>query len=98
MVFIPAEVAWLVPTILPFIIGLLVGMIVKRTFKLVIAIAALVVLLLAVGAISLTFQDVYSKALEILPKLIETGRSELDVLPYSSFGFLLGLGLGLWKG
>ncbi|MCL4435205.1 MAG: hypothetical protein M1503_07570 [Thaumarchaeota archaeon] len=95
---IPAEVAWLIPTVLPLVIGLLVGMIVKRTFKLLIVIAVLIVLLVSIGAISLTFEDVYSRALEILPRLIQTGRSELDVLPYSSLGFLIGLGLGLWKG
>lgn len=95
---IPVEVAWLIPTVLPLVIGLLVGLIVKKTFKLLIVIAVLIAVLVAVGAISLTFQDVYSRALEILPKLIQTGRSELDVLPYSSLGFLIGLGLGLWKG
>ncbi|MBI2937958.1 MAG: hypothetical protein HYY22_07115 [Thaumarchaeota archaeon] len=95
---IPAEVAWLIPTVLPLVIGLLVGLIVKKTFKLLIVIAVLLAVLVTIGAISLTFQDVYSRALEILPKLIQTGRSELDVLPYSSLGFLIGLGLGLWKG
>ncbi len=98
MVVIPAELAWLIPTVLPFVLGLLVGMIIKRTLKLLIVIIALIIVLVAIGAISLTFQDVYSKALEILPKVIQTGRSELDVLPYSSLGFLIGLGLGLWKG
>lgn len=95
---IPAEFAWLVPTVLPFIIGLLVGAIIKRTFQLLIAVVALIIVLVAIGVISLTVQDVYSRSLEILPNLINTGRSLVDILPYSSVAFLIGLGLGLWKG
>lgn len=95
---IPAEFAWLVPVILPLVIGLLVGAIVKRTFQLLIAVVALIIVLVAIGAISLTFQDVYSKSLEILPNLIHTGRSFFDILPYSSVAFLIGLAIGLWKG
>jgi uncharacterized membrane protein (Fun14 family) len=95
---IPAEYAWLIPTVLPFLIGLLVGVIIKRGLKLIVAVVALVILLVAVGAIGLTFQDVYGRAMEILPNLINTGSSVFDVLPYSSVGFLIGLAIGLWKG
>ena len=94
---IPVELAWLVPTILPLVIGLLVGAIIKRTLKLVFAVVALVIVLVAFGAISITFSDVFSRSLDILPNLINTGRSVFDVLPYSSVSFLIGLAIGLWK-
>jgi len=95
---IPPEVAWIVPVILPFIIGLLVGAVIKRTLRLVVVIAALVIVLVATGALSLTFRDIYDKAMEFLPRLIDLGGGLRDVLPYSSVAFLIGLALGLWKG
>ena len=94
----PPEVAWIVPVIIPALIGLLVGVIVKRSIKLMFALAALVVLLVLMGVVSLTVQDVFDQAMKFLPRILGTGSGLLDVLPYSSITFLLGLGLGLWKG
>jgi uncharacterized membrane protein (Fun14 family) len=95
---IPAELAWVFPTFIPFVIGLLVGAAIKRTLRLMMIIAALTIVLVATGYVSITFQEIYDKAMEFLPNLIETGEGLKDVLPYSSAGFLVGLGLGLWKG
>ena len=95
---IPPEVAWIVPIVVPFIIGLLVGAVIKRALKLMVVIAALVIVLVATGAVSLTFRDIYDKAMEFLPRLIDLGGGLKDVLPYSSVAFLIGLALGLWKG
>ena len=95
---VPPEVAWIVPIAVPFIIGLLVGAAIKRTLKLVMIIAALVIVLVATGALSLTFRDIYDKAMDFLPTLIDLGGGLKDVLPYSSVAFLIGLALGLWKG
>ena len=94
----PPEIAWIVPVIIPAIIGLLVGVIVKRSIKLMFSIAALVVLLVLTGFVSLTFQDVFDQAMKFLPRIIGTGSGLIDVLPYSSITFIIGLGLGLWKG
>jgi len=94
----PSGIAWLFPIILPFIIGLLVGFIIKRTVKLIFAVVALVIVLVATGAISLTFQDVYDKAMEFLPELWSGAQGLKGVLPYSSVTFLIGLALGLLKG
>ena len=94
----PPEIAWIVPVIIPFIIGLLVGFIVKHTVKLMFAIAALVILLVFTGFISITYQDIFTQALKFLPKIIGTGNGVVDVLPYSSLTFIIGLALGLWKG
>jgi len=94
----PPEIAWIVPVIIPFIIGLLVGFIVKHTIKLMFAIAALLILLVFTGFISITYQDIFTQALKFLPKIIGTGSGLVDMLPYSSLTFIIGLALGLWKG
>lgn len=94
----PPEIAWIVPVIIPAIIGLLVGVIVKHSIKLMFAIAALVVLLILTGFVSLTVHDVFDQAMKILPMIIGTGSGFIDVLPYSATTFLIGLGVGLWKG
>jgi uncharacterized membrane protein (Fun14 family) len=95
---IPPEIAWIIPIFVPFIIGLLVGVVIRATLKLVIFIVALVIVLVATGVLSLTFTDLYDKAMEYLPKLYNSGHSWLNVLPYSSVAFLIGLALGLWFG
>ena len=94
----PPEVAWIVPIVMPLIIGLLVGFIVKHKMKLMFAIAALVVLLVFSGIISIAYQDIFDQALKLLPRIIGTGSGLIDVLPYSSLTFIIGLALGLWKG
>jgi len=95
---IPPEFAWIVPIVIPFIIGLLVGLIIKRAIALILALALLIIVLIGVGYVHLTFQDVYDKAMKFLPKIIDLGGSLQNVLPYSSATFLIGLLLGLWKG
>jgi len=76
---------------------LLVGTIVKKAMKLVFAVIALIVVLVATGALNLTFGDIWTKAMDFLPKLYESGKGILDVLPYTSASFLIGLGLALWR-
>ncbi len=95
---IPIELAWLVPIVVPFLIGLLTGVIVKRVAKLLLAVVALIALLAFAGYIHVNLRDVYERALNALPKLIETGEAIRDILPYSSATFLIGLAIGLWKG
>ncbi len=95
---VPPEYAWIVPIIIPLVIGLLIGAIVRRTSKLVMTVSALVVILVATGYVSLTVQDIYDKAMEVLPRLFESGEGFLDAIPYVSTAFLIGLGIGLWKG
>lgn len=83
--------------LIPFIIGLLVGAIIKKAFNLIILGVALVIVLIATGAISLTYKELYNKALTVLPKLWNGAQGWIGILPYSSIGFLLGLAIGLWR-
>jgi uncharacterized membrane protein (Fun14 family) len=96
--YVPPEIAWIVPIAVPFVIGLLVGLIVKRTVKLAFAILALVIILVATGFVSFTFQEIFDSAMKLLPKIIDLGSGLKNVLPYSSITFIIGLALGLWKG
>ena len=95
---IPPEIAWLVPIIVPLIIGLLVGVLIKHLVKWLLIFVVLVVVLVVTGALSIGFSDLYDQAMEFLPKLYDAGRGWINVLPYSSVAFLIGLVLGLWKG
>jgi uncharacterized membrane protein (Fun14 family) len=92
---VPPEIAWIIPIVVPFIVGLLLGVIVKRGLKLLIAIVAIVVILIATGVLSVTFGDLYGQAMQFLPKLYDVGSGFLNVLPYSSITFIIGLVLGL---
>jgi len=91
---IPPEIAWIIPIVLPLIIGLLVGAIIKKGFKLLMLVVVLVIVLIATGALSLSFSDVFTEAMKFLPKLYDAGAGWLNVLPYSTITFLIGLVLG----
>jgi len=95
---IAPEIAWLVPIIVPFILGLLIGLLIKNALKLIFVIIALVIILVVTGALSLGLGDLYDQAMKFLPKLSEAGSAVINLLPYSSITFLIGLGVGLWKG
>ena len=94
----PPEIAWIVPIVVPFIVGVVVGFVTKHAIKLVFAIAALIVLLVLTGYISISYQDILAQALKLLPRIISTGIGLVDILPWSSLAFVVGLAFGLWKG
>jgi uncharacterized membrane protein (Fun14 family) len=92
---IPPEVAWIVPIVLPFIIGLLLGAVIKRALKLLFFIIVLVVFLVFTGVLSITFSGLFKSATEFLPMIFNFGHGWLNVLPYTSLAFLIGLVIGL---
>jgi uncharacterized membrane protein (Fun14 family) len=93
---------FLVAAILPLIIGFIVGVIAKSALKIGIALAVLVLILIAVGIIT------PNQVLQPLISLVKSGSTISTIssdaqrlaayLPYSSLTFLIGLGVGLWKG
>jgi uncharacterized membrane protein (Fun14 family) len=91
---IPPEIAWLIPVVLPFIIGLLAGVVIKKGLKLLVAVVALIVVLVATGVLSVTLGDLYNQAMNFLPRIYDVGSGWLNVLPYSSAAFLIGAALG----
>ena len=95
---VPIEFAWAVPLVAPFIMGLLVGAIVKRTVKLIMLLVALIIVLSAVGYTQLpTIREILTNALKYLPKINEEAGVFINILPYSSATFMIGLAIGLWK-
>ena len=95
---VPVELAWLVPIAVPLLIGLFVGSIVRKSIKIVFPIVALLIVLVATGYITLSYQDLFDRAMLVLPRVINTGEGFIDSLPYASSSFLIGLAVGLWKG
>jgi uncharacterized membrane protein (Fun14 family) len=94
---IPPEIAWLIPIVVPFVIGLLVGAIIKHGFKILILVVALIVILVATGVVSLSFSTLFDEAMKFLPRLYDIGAPFLNLLPYMSITFLIGLVIGLLK-
>lgn len=96
---ISADYAWIIPLVVPLIIGLLLGVILKRTVKLAILLVALIIVLGAVGYTQLpTIHEILAKALTYLPIIRKEAGVLVNILPYSSATFLIGLAIGLWKG
>ena len=91
---IPPEIAWLIPVVMPFIMGLLVGAIIKKAFKLLILVVSLVIVLVTTGMLSVSVSGLFDTAMTFLPKLYDVGIGWINVLPYSSVSFLIGLVLG----
>ena len=96
---IPPEYAWIVPVVVPLIMGLLVGAILKRTVKLSMLLLGLIIALGAVGYTQIpTVHDILAKALMYLPIIMKEAGVLINILPYSSATFLIGLAIALWKG
>lgn len=92
----------LIALAVPFVLGLLSGVIVKKAMGLIITVTALVIILVATGYVSIGFEGIKDHLLELVPKLTDQGPGVapdwLNVLPYTSASFLVGLALGLWRG
>jgi len=93
---IPPDVAWIVPVVLPFIIGLLVGAVIKKALSLIVLVIALVIVLVLTGILSVTFSGLFAEAMKVLPNFLHLAHGWLNVLPYSSLFFLIGLAIGFY--
>lgn len=92
----------LVSLVIPFVLGLLSGVIVKKAIKLIFTVIALVIILIATGYVSIGFEEIKNRLFDLVPRLIEQGPGAapdwINVLPYTSVSFLVGLAIGLWRG
>ena len=70
---VPPEIAWLIPVVLPFIIGLLVGVVIKKGFKLMIVVVALVIVLIATGVLSVIIGPPINGIEHLIMKLVGLG-------------------------
>jgi uncharacterized membrane protein (Fun14 family) len=94
---VPPELAWLVPIVVPFIVGFLIGALIKKSFKVVLLIVLLIAVLMFTGILNLTFSDLVDRAMEYLPKIVGEASGWMNLIPYTSITFVIGLVLGLWK-
>ena len=92
----------MIPVVAPFLIGLIVGVIIKRAFKLIVVVIALVLILIAFGYMAMPslpgFGELFQNAMKYLPLIQKEGGALVNLFPYSSASFLVGLGLGVWRG
>jgi uncharacterized membrane protein (Fun14 family) len=91
--------AYLIPEGIPFIVGLLIGVVLKKTVKIAIIVIAFVIVLIIVGYFQVpSFGDMLNYASEYLPTLWAEATPIINLLPYSSALFMIGVAIGLWKG
>ena len=90
---------FLVAAILPLIIGFIIGVIIKSAIKIGMALVILVIIFIALGAIT------PGQVLQPLLSLVKSGSTLASYanrvagyLPYSSLTFLVGLAIGYLKG
>lgn len=96
------SLTFLVAAIVPLALGFIVGLIVKAVFKIGIAIAVIVLLLIALGVIT------PNQVLTPVASLIKSGATGSELtgevqrlagyLPWSSITFIIGLIVGFLKG
>ena len=99
MALIPVEYAWIIPIVVPLVIGLISGVIIKKALKLILVIVLLIIVLAIVGYIQYPSTESFLRnALTYLPLIQEKAGPLLNILPYTTVSFVIGLILGLWKG
>lgn len=96
------SVTFLVALIVPLILGFLVGIVIKSVFKIGIAIAAIIIILMVLGIIT------PSQILTPLASLLKSGAAESALstevnrlagyLPWSSLAFIIGAIIGFLRG
>ena len=89
----------IISLVVTFILGLLIGLLIKKIIQVGLIILAIIIILIAIGALSpstvihgLEGLGVYASKAESFVK------GELSILPYNSIVFIIGLIIGLIKG
>ncbi len=85
--------------VIAFVLGLLIGILIKKIFQIGIIILAIIIILIAIGAIS---PSTVEHGLIALGQEASKAESEasayIKLLPYNSIAFIIGLVIGLIKG
>jgi len=95
----PIPLSEIVYLIIAFVLGLLIGFLIKKIIQIGIILLAIVIILLAIGAIS---PSTIQNALTNIGVYINQAEHLADTfkiyLPYNSIAFIIGLIIGLIKG
>jgi len=91
-----SEIAYALVSVL---LGLLVGYLVKNIIKIGLTILAIIIILIAIGAISPhTVISGIETVTSYTPQIEKYVSQILTYLPYNSLLFIIGFVIGLWKG
>ena len=91
-----SEIAYALVSVL---LGLLVGYLVKNIIKIGLTILAIIIILIAIGAISPhTVISGIETVTNYTPQIEKYVSQILTYLPYNSLLFIIGFAIGLWKG
>lgn len=89
----------IVSLIIAFVLGLLVGYLVKNLVKVGIVVLAIIIILVAIGAISpSTIQHGLMDLGLYASKADDYASKYISLLPYNSIAFIIGFVIGLVKG
>ncbi|AWS00720.1 hypothetical protein DFR87_11665 [Metallosphaera hakonensis JCM 8857 = DSM 7519] len=89
----------IITLIVAFILGLLVGLLVKNIVKVGIIVLAIIIILIAVGALSpTTVENALMQFGQSATQAESKVTAYIDLLPYNSIAFIIGLVIGLVKG
>lgn len=95
---LPINTSSILSLVIAFIIGLIIGMIIKRLISVGLLILALVIILMAIGALS---PSTVAHWLQSAGQYVNTAVATADELkiyiPYDSITFIIGLVIGLLK-
>ncbi|BDC19420.1 hypothetical protein [Acidianus sp. HS-5] len=88
-----------VSLVIAFVLGLLVGILIKKIFQIGIVILAIIIILVAIGAVSpSTIEHGLITLGQEASKAESEASSYIKLLPYNSIVFIIGLVIGLIKG
>ncbi|MEM0279912.1 hypothetical protein [Metallosphaera sp.] len=89
----------IISLIVAFVLGLLIGFLLKNVVKVGIIILAIIILLIAIGALSpSTVENTLIHLGQSASQAESKFSTYLNLLPYNSIAFIIGFVLGLIKG
>jgi len=95
----PIPLSEIVYLIIAFVLGLLIGFLIKKIIQIGIILLAIVIILLAIGAISpSTIQNALTNIGVYINQAAHLADTFKMYLPYNSIAFIIGLIIGLIKG
>jgi len=89
----------IISLIVAFVLGLLIGLLIKKIIQIGLIILAIIIILVAIGALSPSTVIHGLESLGIYAGEAESFvEKEISILPYNSIAFIIGLIIGLIKG
>ncbi|MEM1626729.1 MAG: hypothetical protein QXV69_05535 [Sulfolobaceae archaeon] len=95
----PIPLSEIIYLIIAFVLGLLIGLLIKKIIQIGVILLAIVIILLAIGAISpSTIQNALTNIGVYISQAESLANTFKIYLPYNSIAFIIGLIIGLIRG